>query len=265
VAAFYDAVTDAFSALFDGSVHAGYCARGAATIIEAQAHLNAEVLQACSLRPGIRVLDLGCGTGGPAIQAARDHGVRVSGVTLSPKQAAAATAAAQQAGLGSSIDFAVADMASMPFADASFDAAFSIESLLFHVEDKDAALAEIARVLRPRATLVVADYALANPMSPEDMQIAKDAMICAVPLATAAEARDAVSRAGFDQVELRRLTDDVRPSGALMRTAVTQRRQELVAAAGEEGYAGTQQAAALYTGMFVEGQDYLLLRALRAA
>jgi hypothetical protein len=45
-AEFSDAVTDAFSALFDGSIHAGYCAHGAATITEAQAHVKGEVLQA---------------------------------------------------------------------------------------------------------------------------------------------------------------------------------------------------------------------------
>ncbi|TCO56081.1 SAM-dependent methyltransferase [Actinocrispum wychmicini] len=261
VAAFYDMVTDAFSALFDGSVHAGYCGRGATTIVEAQAHLNEEVFDGCSLRPDDKVLDVGCGVGGPAMHAAQRHGVRVSGVTLSPQQAAAATAAAERSGL--QVDFAVADMVSMPFPDASFDAAYAIESMLFHVSDKAAAFTEIARVLKPGGTLVVADYALSKPMSPEDEAIAEQAL-CAVPLVPAEQVRKTVEQAGFGDVEIRELTEQVRPSARMLVDTVTERREELLAVAGEEGLAGATESARRYTGMFVLEQDYILLRARKA-
>jgi 27-O-demethylrifamycin SV methyltransferase len=261
VAGFYDAVTEPFSALFDGSVHAGYCGRGATTIVEAQAHMNEEVLDACVLRPGQKVLDLGCGVGGPAMLAARRHQVDVTGINLSPHQVAAATAAARQARL-SSVDFVVGDIVAMPFPDASFDAVYAIESVLFHVADKAAAFAEIARVLKPGGTLVIADYALGEPMSDDDVELSVKAL-CAVPLITAEEAGKAAEQAGFGQVTIRSLADDIRPSAPMLVDVVQERREDLLAVAGEEGLAGATQSAALYTGLFVSSQDYILLQAKR--
>ncbi|ONI78067.1 hypothetical protein ALI144C_32325 [Actinosynnema sp. ALI-1.44] len=263
VAGFYDAVTEPFSALFDGSVHAGYCGRGATTIVEAQAHMNEEVLDACGLRPGQKVLDLGCGVGGPAMLAARRHQVSVTGINLSPQQVAAATDAAERAGV-SAVDFAVGDIVDMPFPDNSFDAAYAIESILFHVADKAAAFAEIARVLKPGGVLVVADYALGTPMSDDDIELSVKAL-CAVPLVTAQEAGKAAEQNGFREVTIRSLADDIRPSAPMLVDVVQERRDDLLAVAGEEGLAGATQSAALYTGLFVSSQDYILLRAERAS
>lgn len=56
------------------------------------------------LRPGMRLLDIGCGWGGLAIHAAREYGVRVIGVTLSQAQAALATTWVQNAGLSGQVE-----------------------------------------------------------------------------------------------------------------------------------------------------------------
>ncbi len=65
----------------------GYWA-GAATLEEAQDAKHELICRKLGLAPGMRVLDIGCGWGGFAAYAARHHGVHVTGITLSPAQAA---------------------------------------------------------------------------------------------------------------------------------------------------------------------------------
>ncbi|HEX2177114.1 MAG TPA: cyclopropane-fatty-acyl-phospholipid synthase family protein [Nocardioidaceae bacterium] len=71
----------------------------AATLEEAQAHKYELVCRKLALRPGQRLLDVGCGWGGMVMHAAREHGVRALGVTLSQQQASWAQAEIKRRGL----------------------------------------------------------------------------------------------------------------------------------------------------------------------
>jgi cyclopropane-fatty-acyl-phospholipid synthase len=66
----------------------------------AQANKYELVARKLALRPGMRLLDVGCGWGGMVRHAAREHGVRALGVTLSRQQAEWAQAAIEREGLG---------------------------------------------------------------------------------------------------------------------------------------------------------------------
>lgn len=70
-----------------------------ATLEEAQAFKYELVARKLGLRPGMRLLDVGCGWGGMVMHAAREHGVRALGVTLSRQQATWAQEAIKRAGL----------------------------------------------------------------------------------------------------------------------------------------------------------------------
>src|SRR6201999_3276737 len=70
-----------------------------ATLEEAQASKFDLVARKLGLRPGMRLLDVGCGWGGMVMQAAREYGVQALGVTLSEQQASWAQQAIEQAGL----------------------------------------------------------------------------------------------------------------------------------------------------------------------
>lgn len=110
---------------------------------------EAALLEAVSVRPGERFLEMGCGEGGNLHHlAGRTRGALRVGVDFSCPKAAFARRAT-----GSEI--AVADAARLPFADRSFDAVL-IRDLLHHLPDRTRALAEAHRVLRPggRLTLV---------------------------------------------------------------------------------------------------------------
>jgi cyclopropane-fatty-acyl-phospholipid synthase len=77
------------------------------------------------LRPGQRVLDIGCGWGGFALFAARTCGVEVTGVTLSQRQAELATALANDAGLAREVKIKLRDYRELPESEA-YDAIVSV-------------------------------------------------------------------------------------------------------------------------------------------
>jgi cyclopropane-fatty-acyl-phospholipid synthase len=77
------------------------------------------------LRAGQRLLDIGCGWGGLALHAARNYGVKVTGVTLSRPQVELATARAAEAGLEREVTFAVRDYRELPETE-TYDAIVSV-------------------------------------------------------------------------------------------------------------------------------------------
>jgi ubiquinone/menaquinone biosynthesis C-methylase UbiE len=106
---------------------------------------------------GTRLLDLGCGAGRHAFEAAR-RGARVVALDTDRselEQVAAVAAAMDEAGelpIGSSIRTASGDATAMPFADDSIDVVIAAE-VLEHIPADQRAMNEIARVLRPGGTV----------------------------------------------------------------------------------------------------------------
>jgi SAM-dependent methyltransferase len=111
------------------------------------------------LRPGMTVLDLGCGEGRHAFEAFRrgasvvavDWGVHEVGTT---KRWLGAIAEAGEAPAGARAQVVRGDLTALPFPDASVDRVIASE-VLEHIPDDAAALAEIARVLRPGGRVAV--------------------------------------------------------------------------------------------------------------
>jgi SAM-dependent methyltransferase len=115
------------------------------------------------------VLEVGCGPGHLALRLAVDHHLAVSGVDLDPAMVDRAIANAERRDIAGdpAPDFQVADVASLPFADASFDVVVSTLSL-HHWADPAAGLAEISRVLRPEGRALIWDLRPGSriPMGP---------------------------------------------------------------------------------------------------
>jgi ubiquinone/menaquinone biosynthesis C-methylase UbiE len=99
-------------------------------------------------RPGMRLLDIGCGLGGAARYFAGEHGCRVTGIDLSPEYVNVTNALAQRVGLDERVSCELGSALALPFAPESFDGAY-----MFHVgmniENKSKLFAEVRRVLAP--------------------------------------------------------------------------------------------------------------------
>ncbi|MET9733082.1 cyclopropane-fatty-acyl-phospholipid synthase family protein [Streptomyces sp. NPDC006458] len=99
-------------------------AEGAGTLEDAQRDKLELVSRKLGLRPGQRLLDVGCGWGSMAIHAAREHGVSVVGVTLSQEQAAYARKRVADEGLTDRVEIRVQDYRDVD--DGPYDAISSI-------------------------------------------------------------------------------------------------------------------------------------------
>jgi len=112
-----------------------------------------EVLEA---RPGARLVDVGCGTGADvlALAALVEPGGRVVGIDASSEMIREARRRA--GGPRAAVDFRAGDVRRLPLPDASFDGCRA-ERTLQHLDDPAAAVAEMARIVRPGGRLVVAE------------------------------------------------------------------------------------------------------------
>ena len=111
------------------------------------------------LPPGSRVLDVGCGIGGSARILARDYGLDVLGISISPGQIRRAQ---ELTPAGLSCRFAVMDALDLELPDAGFDAVWSVEAGP-HMPDKQRYADELLRVLKPGGRLAVADWNRRDP------------------------------------------------------------------------------------------------------
>jgi SAM-dependent methyltransferase len=180
------------------------------------------LIDAAHLSPGERVLDVGCGAGAIALEAARRvrPGGSVLAVDISPELVAVARDRAASAG-AEEVEVVEADAAAYPYDEAAFDVLVSRNGLMFFV-DPDAALANLARALRPGGRIVftapqaldrnpwimVAGAAAAPhvgipagvaPGQPGPLGLADRSLIA-----------DVLERAGFTAVEIEELTGSIR-------------------------------------------------------
>jgi ubiquinone/menaquinone biosynthesis C-methylase UbiE len=155
---------------FGTAIHLGFWDRGAKSFAEAQDHLTEFHIEKVRPQSSERHLDVGCGSGRPAIQLAQAGGGLVTGINLSEIQVETAIARAAEAGLADRVRFDVGDMLKLPYENSSFDTAWEIEAL-YHVEDTERALAEIYRVLKPSGRFVVAEVICINKPSERDKEI----------------------------------------------------------------------------------------------
>ena len=108
------------------------------------------------LRPGMRMLDCGCGVGSITVGLARAVAPgEAVGIDVQPAQIARARALGAEHGADNA-RFEVGSVYELPFPDASFDAAFA-NTLFMHLAEPLRALREMQRVLKPGGVVGIAD------------------------------------------------------------------------------------------------------------
>lgn len=103
------------------------------------------------------VLEVGCGSGGPALFLARLTGCRVTGIDVNEHGIAQANRLAREQSLAGQAHFQQADAGQpLPFSDEAFDAVICIDAIN-HLPDRLAVLREWRRVLKPGGRLLFTD------------------------------------------------------------------------------------------------------------
>ena len=203
-----------------------------------------------AIRPGMAVLDVCAGLGGPARFLADRLDVSVTAVDLTHSRCAAGERLTTLVGLSRRVRFVRADAQTLPFRARAFDAAVSQEGLL-HVPDKDAVLAEVARVLRPGARLAFSDWVARSRLADNERRRLEEWM-AAVTLQSMEGYRLRLARAGFGSID----AEDVSPHwiGILRDRLVMYRamREQTIARLGPARYDEYNQLYAFFVGL-VEG------------
>lgn len=159
---FYDTAGPCFETVMGDLWHFGdpVAEANGASMREAALALEERLLEQSGLGADGWALDFGSGVGGVTLHMSSVSRARFVGVTNNEVINRRARARALEAGMSSRVSFLTigdTDYKNLPFADASFDAAFFLESVC-HLSDKAAFFREVFRVLKPRARLAGTDW-----------------------------------------------------------------------------------------------------------
>jgi SAM-dependent methyltransferase len=155
---------------------------------------TAELAAAAKLETSTRVLDLGCGIGGPARYLAATFGCKVIGVDLSPDFIDAATYLTARCELSDRVTFQVGDALHLPFEDAAFDAVF-LQHVAMNVADRTALYAEMHRIVTPGGRFATYDLVMRGDEAVYPVPWARDASTSF--LLSEGATRTALEQAGF--------------------------------------------------------------------
>lgn len=150
-----------------------------------------ELLAAGELRPGMHLLDAGCGLGASARLAADEFGVFVAAVDAS----GSIVERARGRGDNTRIQWREAALPALPYADASFDAVLA--ECVLSTTDRRAALVEIHRVLRPGGRLLVSDVVSHGASLPSTIHPLVGAALCVSDAWRGGEMDELLSDTGF--------------------------------------------------------------------
>jgi cyclopropane-fatty-acyl-phospholipid synthase len=177
------------------------------TLDEAQEAKLELVCTKLGLRPGQRVLDVGCGWGSFAVHAARHHGARVVGITLSEPQAEGARERAREAGVADQVEFRVADYRDL--GAETFDAVASI-GMVEHVgaSQIDSYAEALARALRPGGGLLNHGIARLRHADPEAGAFSERFVVPDAAPLHLSRVLYALERAGFETEHVEGLRSD---------------------------------------------------------
>jgi ubiquinone/menaquinone biosynthesis C-methylase UbiE len=192
------------------------------------------------LRAGSRLLDVGCGSGGPALHLAETTQATVVGVDVLVEGIAAASAQAQARGLTETADFVRADAGErLPFEDESFDAVLSIDAMC-HLPNRLGVLEEWRRVTRRGGRILFTDPTIVTgPVT--GAEIANRSAIGVYVFSIASMNEELLGEADFDLLRREDLTENMARVAGRWRDARKHLSDELVADEGAATFEGVQR------------------------
>ncbi|CAN0252045.1 unnamed protein product [Ascophyllum nodosum] len=121
------------------------------------------------VKRGDKVLDCGCGIGGPYRNIARFTGADITGITINEYQVKRGNEINKQMGMDKQCRSIQGDFMKLPFGEASFDGVYAIEATC-HAPQREGVYSEIYRVLKPGAVFACYEWCLTDKYDPTNEQ-----------------------------------------------------------------------------------------------
>jgi cyclopropane fatty-acyl-phospholipid synthase-like methyltransferase len=189
---------------------------------------------------GTRLLEVGSGSGGPAVWLAAARGCRVTGVDINQHGVRNAAALAQARGLADRARFETVDASRpLPFDPASFDAVVSNDAMC-HIGNRSAVLADWYRVLRPGGRVLFTDAMVVTGLVSHE-ELATRSSIGFYLFVPPGLNEALLAEAGFTVLEVRDVTDNAAEVAFRWMAARARHREALVAREGETNFDGLQR------------------------
>lgn len=189
-------------------------------------------IETLGLKAGEHLLDIGCGTGLPAVRMAQRSGGRVTGINVSQLHLARSEATARSEGVSDRVSFRYGNAMALDFPDESFDAAMSID-VYAHLSDRQKAFHETARVLRPGGQFMMSEFTIRGTPTKEGLA-AFQQVWSSMPPTTPAQTIELAANAGFELVKAENMSQNCAFSGELMGLLYWDRHDEIVERYGAE-------------------------------
>lgn len=165
---YYDLVTSFYEFGWGQSFHFAQRWKGESLRESIKRHEHFLALQ-LGLKPGQKVLDVGCGIGGPLREIALFSSTSVTGLNNNEYQITRGKELNRAAGLEKTCDFVKGDFMKMPFPDNSFDAVYAIEATC-HAPDALGCYQEIYRVLKPGQCFAAYEWCMTDAFDPQNQE-----------------------------------------------------------------------------------------------
>ncbi|CAI4213279.1 unnamed protein product [Parascedosporium putredinis] len=200
---YYNLATDFYEYGFGQSFHFGRPAIGESfqqSIIRHE-HYLAHMID---IKEGMKVLDVGCGVGGPAREIAKFTGAYITGLNLNEYQVERATRYTIKGMMDRQVQFVQGNFMNIPFEDNTFDAVYAIEATVHAPSLKDV-YAEIFRVLKPGGKFGVYEWVMTEKYDNDNLhhretRIGIEQGDGIAKIVNLPEAKQAFEAAGFEEI-----------------------------------------------------------------
>ena len=198
------------------------------------------------LSTGKRLLDIACGSGGPALRIAIKTGCSVAGIDLHERAISTARSLTSQRNLEKRAEFRVVNASEpLPFPDAYFDAITCVDAIN-HIPNRPSVLAQWARLLNPGGRLLFTDpLTVTGPLTNEEL--ATRSSVGFVLFVPAGYNKEVIAQSGLRLLVRKNLTTNMAEVAENRRAAREKRGAAIRQVEGNEAFTAQQNFLAMVT------------------